>query len=130
VRECIASGFESSIGLTRKPRPDESARVEHLLELFALTALAGRKLATLSYGQARRALLARALATGPRVLVLDEPWEGLDGEMAALLNEQLGAVVAAGTRLVCASHLDAHRRHFTHELVLEHGRIATAHELD
>ena len=36
VRECIASGFESSIGLTRRPNDEEARRVEELLEEFAL----------------------------------------------------------------------------------------------
>jgi molybdate transport system ATP-binding protein len=124
VRECIASGFESSIGLTRQRNDEESARVEELLEQFELQALAQRKLGTLSYGQARRTLVARALVSRPRILLLDEPWEGLDRRNAALLNEHLRRVMAEGTQLVCASHLDVHRELFTHELVLERGRIA------
>jgi molybdate transport system ATP-binding protein len=123
VRACVASGFESSIGLTRKLTASETSRVEELLAAFALVELADRKLATLSYGQARRALIARALVNKPRVLLLDEPWEGLDRPIAALLNAQLGAVVAADTQLVCASHLALYREHFTHELVLDRGRI-------
>jgi ABC-type molybdenum transport system ATPase subunit/photorepair protein PhrA len=57
------------------------------------------------------------------VLLLDEPWEGLDAPMAALLNEILLRVAAAGTQLVCASHLETHRAHFTHELVLDAGHV-------
>jgi molybdate transport system ATP-binding protein len=104
-------------------------RVEELLAVFALVKLAERKLATLSYGQARRALIARALVNRPRVLLLDEPWEGLDRPIAALLNAQLAAVAAADTQLVCASHLALYREHFTHELVLERGTIVATREL-
>jgi hypothetical protein len=53
----------------------------------------------------------------------------LDRPIAALLNEQLGASVADGTQLVCASHLTDHLEHLTHELVLDRGRIAAAREL-
>jgi ABC-type molybdenum transport system ATPase subunit/photorepair protein PhrA len=123
VRECIASGFESSLGLTRAPTDAENRRVEALIEDFGLRALAERPLSSLSYGQARRALIARALANRPRLLLLDEPWEGLDGEASALLSAELDAVVARGTQLVCASHLNRHREHFTHELVLDAGKI-------
>jgi len=122
VRACIASGFESSIGQTRPSSAVEIARVDQLLAELELTQLANRALRTLSYGQARRALIARALVNRPRVLLLDEPWEGLDAPMAELLNRTLAAVIAEGTQLVCASHLTAHRALFTHELVLDSGR--------
>lgn len=123
VRACIASGFTSSIGQTRRVSAAEAERIEQLLAELELEALAERPLATLSYGQARRALIARALATKPRVLLLDEPWEGLDAPMAALFNRTLDRMAAHGTQLVCASHLDAHREHFTHELTLDAGRV-------
>ncbi|HZF27970.1 MAG TPA: ATP-binding cassette domain-containing protein, partial [Gammaproteobacteria bacterium] len=105
---------------------DETRRVDELLAQFELGALADRPLASLSYGQARRALIARALANRPRVLLLDEPWEGLDEEISALLNSALDVVAAGGTQLVCASHLTAHREHFTHELALDGARVVRA----
>jgi molybdate transport system ATP-binding protein len=126
VHDCIASGFESSVGLTRALTDAEQRRVGQLLERFDLTALATRPLSSLSYGQTRRALIARALVNSPRVLLLDEPWEGLDGAAAELLNRSLMAVIADETQLVSASHLAAHRELFTHELVLENGRIVRA----
>jgi molybdate transport system ATP-binding protein len=123
VRACIASGFTSSIGQTRRLSAAEAERVERLLAELELEALAERPLSTLSYGQARRALIARALATKPRVLLLDEPWEGLDAPMTELFNRTLDRMAADGTQLVCASHLDVHRGHFTHELTLHAGRV-------
>jgi len=126
VRAALASGFTSSIGQTRAPTAAETARVEQLLDALTLTPFADRLLATLSYGQMRLALIGRALATHPRVLLLDEPWEGLDAAAAELLNRTLAAVMADGTQLVCASHLSAHRHHFTHELALRAGRVVRA----
>ncbi|RPI64661.1 MAG: ATP-binding cassette domain-containing protein [Lysobacterales bacterium] len=126
VRACIASGFTSSVGATRRPTAEEARRVEELLEELELAPLAERLLSTLSYGQARRALLGRLLANRPRVLLLDEPWEGLDAPMAALTNVVLERVAADGTQLVCASHLATHRSHFTHELALAEGRVVHA----
>ncbi len=126
VRACIASGFTSSVGATRRPTPEEERRIEELLEELELGSLAERLLSTLSYGQARRALLGRLLANRPRVLLLDEPWEGLDSPMAELLNTVLERVAADGTQLVCASHLAPHRSHFTHELVLAEGCVVHA----
>jgi molybdate transport system ATP-binding protein len=126
VRACIASGFTSSVGATRPPTAEESRRIEELLDELELVPLADRLLSTLSYGQTRRALLGRLLANRPRVLLLDEPWEGLDAPMAELLNTTLERVAADGTQLVCASHLATHRSHFTHELTLDAGAVVHA----
>lgn len=129
VRDVVGSGFHSSIGLTRPLDAAQTARVEELIAQFELGDLAGRELSTLSYGQARRALIARALAIRPRVLLLDEPWEGLDRPQALRLNAELDAATASGTQLVCASHLSVYRESFTHELVLDQGRIVSARAL-
>jgi ABC-type molybdenum transport system ATPase subunit/photorepair protein PhrA len=126
VRELHRVGFESSVGLTRATTADEAHRVDELVEEFALDALAERPLSSLSYGQARRALIARALANRPRLLLLDEPWEGLDAPGSGALDDALRAVIAEGTQLVCASHLSTHRNQFTHELVLDRGRVVRA----
>ncbi len=126
VRACIASGFDSSVGLTRAPTDRESSRITELLAELALDALAERPLSSLSYGEARRALIARTLVNRPRLLLLDEPWEGLDEAVSTTLNAALAAVVAEGTQLVCATHLAGHREHFTHEIELAAGRIARA----
>ena len=126
VRDCVASGFDSSFGLTRTPTARESARVDELLAEFSLDTLAKRLLTTLSYGQARRALIARALVNRPKLLLLDEPWEGLDEDASAALNRALAATTAHGTQLVCASHLAAHRELFTHEITIEAGGATRA----
>jgi molybdate transport system ATP-binding protein len=126
VRDCVASGFDSSFGLTRAPTALESNRVDELLAEFSLDELATRMLTTLSYGQARRALIARALVNRPRLLLLDEPWEGLDEDASAVLNRALAATIAHGTQLVSASHLAAHRELFTHEIAIEPGGSAHA----
>ena len=119
-------GLRVELGLTRAPTALESDRVDELLAEFSLDALATRLLTTLSYGQARRALIARALVNRPRLLLLDEPWEGLDEDASAVLNRALAATIVHGTQLVCASHLAAHRELFTHEIAIEPGGSAHA----
>ncbi len=126
VRDAIASGFDSSLGLVRPLAADERARVEALLEQFDLAHLAERLQTELSYGQFRRVLLARALVGRPRVLLLDEPWEGLDRPRIELLAARLDEYAAEGTQIVCATHVDVDADRYTHRLVLEHGAIAAA----
>jgi ABC-type bacteriocin/lantibiotic exporter with double-glycine peptidase domain len=62
----------------------------------------------------------------PKVLLLDEPWEGLDSGNLELVTRELNQIIARGTQLVCASHLHQYSEQFNRELVLEHGRIVRA----
>jgi molybdate transport system ATP-binding protein len=123
VRACVASGFESSIGLMRSPTAAEAAWVEELLVRFELKDLAARALTTLSYGQLRRVLIVRALVNKPKVLLLDEPWEGVDTPMLTLMHRYLEQIIAQGTQLVCASHVARDLDCFTHELEIAGGRM-------
>ena len=66
--------------------------------------LAGRLVAQLSSGEARRVLVARALAHGPRALVLDEPTNSLDLRACRELAERLRALAQRGTNIVLVTH--------------------------
>ena len=126
VQDCVASGFASSIGLTRPLTARQAKTTVGILERFALSDYTSRPLSTLSYGQLRRTLLARMLVNAPRVLLLDEPFEGLDELSREVVRTEFNAFVAAGTQLVCASHHSDIRTRFTHELVIRGGRISAA----
>ncbi len=129
VRSCIASGFTSSIGQTRPPDDLQAQRIDELLASFELLPYADRLLTALSYGQVRRALICRAIARRPDILLLDEPWEGLDADVAGLVQARLDDLVAEGAHLVCASHWSRFAAQFmsryTHSLELEGGRVRT-----
>jgi molybdate transport system ATP-binding protein len=125
VRECIASGFDSSIGQIRRLKPDENQLVQELLEQFELAELAERNVKALSYGQFRRVLIARAVVHTPKVLLLDEPWEGLDPGNLDLVTRQLNQIIARGSQLICATHLAINGAQFNREMRIEKGRIVT-----
>jgi len=75
------------------------------LERMGLEEMARRPIQTLSGGQARRALFARALIHQPRILLLDEPFSGLDREWRATMRRELSSLVRdAKTGLVLVSH--------------------------
>ena len=80
VRDVVLSGFFGSVGLYRRAEvtPRMAARADELLAYLDITRLAGRTMDTLSTGEARRALIGRALVHDPALLVLDEPTHGLD----------------------------------------------------
>jgi molybdate transport system ATP-binding protein len=126
VFDAVASGFTASIGRTRALTDDESERVQALLAGFELEQLGSRLLRTLSYGQRHRTLIARTLAAGPRVLLLDEPWEGLDELSASIVRSELEHYMQAGTQIICVSHVGARGLPLNRRLTLEHGVITHA----
>lgn len=126
VFDAVASGFQSSIGLVRKLTRAQNDRVVALLADFELQALGDRLLATLSYGQRHRVLIARTLVTDPAILLLDEPWEGLDDETSEIVAEQIGRRIAAGSQVVCVSHVGPRGLSLNRRLELVDGRIAYA----
>jgi molybdate transport system ATP-binding protein len=125
VFDAVASGFHSSIGLVHRLTEDQRNQVAGLLVSFRLEDLADRLLSTLSYGQRHRTLIARTLATEPRILLLDEPWEGLDADCAGIVATELARRMQAGTRIICVSHIGARGLPLNRELRLENGQIVS-----
>ena len=77
-----------------RPRPDEVARCDEVLDLLGLAHLADEPIERLSLGQGRLVEVGRALVTEPGLLLLDEPSSGLDREETAVLGETLQQVQA------------------------------------
>ncbi len=86
----------------------ETGRGEELLERVGLpAAFLERDAGELSGGEAQRACLARALATGPQVMLMDEPTSALDGQAAAVLERLARQLVDDGTPVVWVTHDEA-----------------------
>ncbi|HEX2484193.1 MAG TPA: ABC transporter ATP-binding protein [Myxococcota bacterium] len=83
--------------------PEPEARADALLARFELDAVAGRRAGTFSRGTAQRVAIARALVHEPDVLLLDEPFTGLDARAADLL-EGLVRELGAQRSVVLSSH--------------------------
>ena len=79
-------------------------RVSELLAVFELEPLRARRVRTLSTGYRKRTGLARALVAEPGLLLLDEPWSGLDAAASALLDAQLAALRERGGSALVAAH--------------------------
>ena len=122
--EVVLSGFAGTVGLSAAPGDAERAAASATLARLRIADLARRHLLTLSYGELRHLLLARALAPAPEALLLDEPLAGLDPASRAWMLDAIDEACARGAALVAVTHHDdevprgVHRR-----LALEGGRL-------
>ncbi len=123
----VVSGFLASHGILRYGRitSEMRQRASDALARMGVTHLAGRLMNEMSSGEARRVLLARALVTSPRALVLDEPTTGLDVVARHRFMERVRQIARDGTTLIVITH---HVEEIIPEIervvLLKNGRIA------
>lgn len=76
--DIVASGLHDSVGLYKRPHPEQMAACEWWMDIFGIADLKDRNFLQLSSGEQRLVLLARAFVKDPELLILDEPLHGLD----------------------------------------------------
>lgn len=93
-----------------------------LLDFVGLADLAGRRAGSLAYGQQRMLEIARAMATGPRMFLLDEPAAGLNSAEVGFLLQRLKDMRERGITVVVVEHnMDLVMRVADHVFVMDHG---------
>ncbi len=115
VQEVVSMGRLSRVGWRARQRPADRREVEHALQSVALFELRSRPINELSVGQQQRAFIARAFASSPELLVLDEPIAGVDTESQQRFRDSL-------------AHL--RREHGSAVLLVSHELGAVAEDLD
>ena len=104
--------------------PEAAATVERWIERVGLAGHGGRPVRQLSRGMVQRVALARALLHDPAVVLLDEPFTGLDRDATELLRRELAAAADAGKVVVLTTHeLDAVDGLCGHLVVLRRGQL-------
>lgn len=104
VREVVMMGRYGHLGLTRRPRRADHDAVERALDRVDLVDLGDRQIGALSGGQRKRAFVARGLAQGAALMLLDEPFAGVDKRSEATITTLLRELAADGTAILVSTH--------------------------
>jgi ABC-type Mn2+/Zn2+ transport system ATPase subunit len=104
VGEIVVAGRRARGRRWGRPTVADRSATHDALRLLEIQDLADRPVGSLSGGQAQRVLLARAFAQEPQVLLLDEPFAGLDSESAHRLADAISNLCGSGMTVLCAMH--------------------------
>ena len=125
--EVIASGFEQNIMIYDRLSQNQEQTIKKLVVKLGLGELLERSFLSISHGQKSTVLFARALIHQPRLLILDEIFNGVDQHRFKLMVELLREYKHAGGQIILSWHehgVAAVEQLFTHRLVLADGRIS------
>jgi zinc transport system ATP-binding protein len=124
VEEVVLSGRIGKIGLLARFRPQDHEAVKRALDQVDLSEFSRREVDRLSGGQQQRVLIARALATDPAILVMDEPVASVDLAHQESFAATLAQLHASGTSILLVAHsLGAMQPLAQRAVVLERGVV-------
>lgn len=114
VREILQGDQETAIN---------TQIVEHLISQFQLGYLLDRAFRKLSTGESRKVMLVRALASEPELLILDEPFDGLDADTLAMLQHYLDQIKDSIQIVMVLNRFDEFPAFTTHVAYVDHGEL-------
>jgi iron complex transport system ATP-binding protein len=134
VSDLVVSAGYAVLGRWRESYADlDNARATGLLAALGVVGLAGRRFGTLSEGERKRVLIARALMTDPELLLLDEPAAGLDLGGREDLLARLATLAAdpdAPATVLVTHHVEEIPPGFTHAMLMRDGAVVAQGLLD
>jgi ABC-type Mn2+/Zn2+ transport system ATPase subunit len=104
VQDVVIMGRYPALGRLKRPGPDDRRAVRAALDQVGMAEHARTQIGSLSGGQRRRVFLARALAAGPDLFLLDEPVTGVDATTQEVLMDILEAEARRGKTVVATTH--------------------------
>ena len=125
VADVVMMGRAAQVGLMRRPGAEDHRRVAASLEVLRLGHLADRRIAELTGGQQQRMFIARALAQDAELVLMDEPFSGLDAPSREDVLSALDDLDARGVAVLLATHdLRLASERFEQVLLLNHRLVA------
>lgn len=104
VRDVVMMGRYGHLGFLRRPRRADREAVAEALERVELTEFADRQIGQLSGGQKKRAFVARGIAQDASILLLDEPFSGVDKRSEATISTLLRELASDGRSILVSTH--------------------------
>ncbi|MSR69295.1 MAG: ABC transporter ATP-binding protein [Phycisphaerales bacterium] len=124
VERFVLGGRYVHCGWLTSPDATDHAVVAETLDQLDITSIAKNPIDQLSGGQQQRVMLARALAQGSDLLLLDEPLNAVDGATRSLVGDVLARLQREGKSMIVSTHdVGTHDQPFDRVLTLEHGRV-------
>lgn len=134
IRDLVVTAAYGVTGRWREEyEPEDLQRAEGLLSRWGIAGYSDRRFRTLSEGERKRALIARAMMTDPELPILDEPGAGLDlagRETLVRSLVQLGSNPFAPTPILVTHHVEEIPPNFTHAMLLREGQVISAGPID
>ena len=136
VKDVVMLGRYGHMGMLRRPRAPDREAVAAALERLGIADLAERQIGALSGGQKKRVFLARALAQQSRIILLDEPFTGVDAKTEFAVMELLKTLRDEGYLMLVSTHNLGAVPQYCNEVVLinreliAHGDIAEIYTVD
>lgn len=104
VQDVVMMGRYGHMGFFRKPSPNDILEVDYAINRVGMTDFKDRQIGELSGGQRKRVFLARALAQKSQVILLDEPFTGVDVKTETAIIELLGEMRKEGKIMLVSTH--------------------------
>ena len=131
VWQSIASGFYDTVGLFQQLPYSKGIQVDELVEYFGLTPDKNALLTSLPLGKQRLVLLARTIIKNPKLLILDEPCQGLDQQQTKHFNQLVDELCSNGMTLIYVGHFESQLPTcIEKKILLENGEVKAVESLN
>lgn len=127
LRRSVRANLEHALRIASKNRPARQERLTALLDVAGLTCLASRSARSLSGGEQQRLQISRALASDPRLLLLDEPTASLDPRATLAIEALVQATAADGVKIVLVTHDIGQAKRIADEVLFIHNGALAEH---